>query len=75
MSSESPSSNGQSIVADLRQISKTYYKPDGTPLVKALREVDLQIETGQYMAIMGSSGSAPGQRSRRGADANSGAPK
>ena len=57
MSSESPSSNGQSIVADLRQISKTYFKPDGTPLVKALREVDLQIETGQYLAIMGSSGS------------------
>ncbi len=57
MSSESPSSNGQSIVADLRQISKTYFKPDGTPLVKALREVDLQIETGQYIAIMGASGS------------------
>ncbi len=57
MNSESPSSNGQSIVADLRQISKTYFKPDGTPLVKALREVDLQIETGQYMAIMGATGS------------------
>ncbi len=57
MSSGSPSSNGQSIVADLRQISKTYFKPDGSPLVQALREVDLQIETGQYMAIMGASGS------------------
>ena len=57
MSSESPSSNGQSIVADLRQISKTYFKPDGTPLVKALRQVDLRIETGQYIAIMGASGS------------------
>ncbi len=57
MNSESPSSNGQSIVADLRKLSKTYFKPDGTPLVKALREVDLQIETGQYIAIMGASGS------------------
>ena len=57
MSSESPSSNGQSIVADLRKLSKTYFKPDGSPLVKALREVDLQIETGQYIAIMGASGS------------------
>ncbi len=57
MSSDTPSSNGQSIVADLRKLSKTYFKPDGSPLVKALREVDLQIETGQYIAIMGASGS------------------
>ena len=57
MSSDTPSSNGQTNVADLRKLSKTYFKPDGTPLVKALREVDLQIEAGLYMAIMGASGS------------------
>ncbi|MEE8154131.1 MAG: ABC transporter ATP-binding protein [Phycisphaerales bacterium] len=52
-----PSSNGQQTVADLRRITKTYFKPDGSVLVEALRELDLLIETGQYLAIMGASGS------------------
>jgi putative ABC transport system ATP-binding protein len=44
-------------VADLRRISKTYFKPDGTVLVDALRGIDLTIASGQYLAIMGASGS------------------
>ena len=47
----------KSAVADLKGISKTYFKPDGSVLVEALRSVDLSIGTGQYMAIMGASGS------------------
>ncbi|MCP3902102.1 MAG: ABC transporter ATP-binding protein [Planctomycetes bacterium] len=54
---ETPSNNGATTIADLRGISKTYFKPDGSPLVKALREVDLRIDAGQYIAIMGASGS------------------
>jgi putative ABC transport system ATP-binding protein len=44
-------------VADLRGISKTYFKPDGSVLVEALRSVDLSLKGGQYLAIMGASGS------------------
>jgi putative ABC transport system ATP-binding protein len=44
-------------VADLRKITKTYYKPDGTVLVEALRGVDVCITEGEYVAIMGASGS------------------
>ena len=44
-------------VADLRAISKTYFKPDGSVLVEALKAVDLKLETGQYLSIMGASGS------------------
>ncbi|UCD75889.1 MAG: ATP-binding cassette domain-containing protein, partial [Phycisphaerales bacterium] len=53
----SPSEASNSTVADLRGISKTYFKPDGSVLVEALRSIDLRIDTGQYMAIMGASGS------------------
>ena len=52
------SGNGQvANVAELRDIAKTYYKPDGSVLVEALKGVDLQIAAGQYIAIMGASGS------------------
>ncbi len=44
-------------VAELRSVSKTYYKPDGSVMVKALCEVDLTIPAGQFVAIMGASGS------------------
>lgn len=49
--SESPA------VAELRAICKTYYKPDGSVLVEALRSVDVSIAAGEYVAIMGASGS------------------
>jgi len=44
-------------VAALRGVCKTYYKPDGSVLVEALKAVDLDIFRGQYVAIMGASGS------------------
>lgn len=44
-------------MAELRRISKTYFKPDGTVLVEALKGASLSIPRGQYIAIMGASGS------------------
>jgi putative ABC transport system ATP-binding protein len=38
-------------------IERTYFKPDGSVLVKALDGVDLHVPTGQSVAIMGASGS------------------
>ncbi|MFO0828935.1 MAG: ABC transporter ATP-binding protein [Phycisphaerales bacterium] len=43
--------------AELRQIRKVYYKPDGSVLVEALKGIDLAVPHGQYLAIMGASGS------------------
>jgi putative ABC transport system ATP-binding protein len=43
--------------ARLTGVTKTYFKPDGTVLVEALRGLDLVIPRGQYIAIMGASGS------------------
>jgi len=48
---------GVAPVAELRGLSKTYYKPDGTVMVEALRTIDVSIAKGEYVAIMGSSGS------------------
>jgi putative ABC transport system ATP-binding protein len=45
------------LAADLKQIRKIYYKPDGSVLVEALRGLDLQVPHGQFLAIMGASGS------------------
>ncbi len=45
------------MVAGLRGIRKTYYKPDGGVLVDALDGVNLQIRAGEYIAVMGASGS------------------
>jgi putative ABC transport system ATP-binding protein len=44
-------------VCRLIGVRKTYYKPDGSIMVEALRGVDLDIPRGQYIAIMGPSGS------------------
>jgi len=56
-SSTSPARNGSRTIAELRGICKTYYKPDGSVLVEALKSIDLDIRGGQYLAIMGASGS------------------
>lgn len=45
------------MVAELRGIRKAYYKPDGSVLVEAVRGIDLDISSGEYLAIMGASGS------------------
>ena len=45
------------VAARLTGLTKTYYKPDGSVLVEALRGLDLVIPRGEYIAIMGASGS------------------
>lgn len=44
-------------VVELQGVEKTYYKPDGSVMVQALRGVDITIREGEYVAIMGASGS------------------
>jgi putative ABC transport system ATP-binding protein len=44
-------------VIELRSVRKTYYKPDGSVMVEALKGVEATIELGDYVAIMGASGS------------------
>ncbi|MBG80542.1 MAG: ABC transporter [Phycisphaerae bacterium] len=44
-------------VIQLRGMSKTYFKADGSVLVQALKPIDLDIPRGQYLGIMGASGS------------------
>jgi putative ABC transport system ATP-binding protein len=44
-------------VAELRDVRKIYYKPDGSIMVEALRGVNIVIRKGESVAIMGASGS------------------
>ena len=53
----SPASANGRPIAELKGITKTYFRPDGSVLVEALRAIDVAIEPGQYVAIMGASGS------------------
>jgi putative ABC transport system ATP-binding protein len=48
---------GDAPVVELRAVRKTYYKPDGSIMVEALKGVDIAIHRGEYVAIMGASGS------------------
>ncbi|MGD9790326.1 MAG: ABC transporter ATP-binding protein [Phycisphaerales bacterium] len=41
----------------LRDVRRTYYRPDGSVMVEALRGVNATIRQGEYVAIMGASGS------------------
>ena len=41
----------------MQGIERVYYKPNGSVLVEALRGVDLDVPSGQSLAIMGPSGS------------------
>ncbi|MEM0982821.1 MAG: ABC transporter ATP-binding protein [Planctomycetota bacterium] len=45
------------VVCELKGVRKTYYKPDGSVMVEALKGIDVIIREGEYVAIMGSSGS------------------
>jgi len=54
---EAESAPGPHSAAELRGICKTYFKPDGSVLVEALKGINLQVMGGEYIAIMGPSGS------------------
>lgn len=45
------------VVAEVRDVRKTYYKPDGSVMVEALRGINLSVTRGESLAIMGASGS------------------
>ncbi|RMH13391.1 MAG: ABC transporter ATP-binding protein [Planctomycetota bacterium] len=54
---QAPNARTGQPVAELRGVTKTYYKPDGSVMVEALRGIDLVVNAGEYVAIMGASGS------------------
>jgi putative ABC transport system ATP-binding protein len=51
---DSPQSNGRALI-DLKQVVKTFHTPAGD--FKALKGIDLQIDAGEFVAIIGKSGS------------------
>ena len=51
------SSTSISPVISIKGVTKVYHKPDGSIMAQALRGVDVDINKGEYVAIMGSSGS------------------
>jgi putative ABC transport system ATP-binding protein len=53
----SSTNGGAEAIARLCDVSKSYFKTDGTVMVEALQHVDLDIPKGQFVAIMGASGS------------------
>ena len=44
-------------VVEIDKLSKAYYKPDGSVMVKAVNNVSLSFYRGEMVAIMGGSGS------------------
>jgi putative ABC transport system ATP-binding protein len=56
-SNEPMNADGSAPVVRLVGVRKTYYKPDGSVMVEALRGIDLTLERGEYVGIMGASGS------------------
>ncbi|GAB4385155.1 MAG: ABC transporter ATP-binding protein [Phycisphaerales bacterium] len=54
---QAPGTRTDKPVAELRDVKKTYYKPDGSIMVEALRGINVSVMPGEYVAIMGASGS------------------
>ncbi len=52
-----PPTSPPPVLALLKDLRKTYYKPDGSVMCEALRGLNVSIPQGQYVAIMGPSGS------------------
>ena len=46
-----------STIVKIENLSRIYYKPDGSVMVNALNKISLSINPGEMVAIMGGSGS------------------
>lgn len=56
MHSATAATQGSPVIS-IKGVTKVYHKPDGSIMAQALRGVDVDINKGEYVAIMGSSGS------------------